>query len=221
MLGRNSVLCANSSVLATMAGIFPRPNLVYLNTSTRSRLSNRINAVLSSSKLNSPDRMPPAVSKFIIHHPWSIEHVNGSQDVYLRNTIFARSVDIHWSILPAPSGGISISTGFGVPFTISVADNLTPQGLVFECRTQKRASYRYVIERITSYRSLTERGSRSSYKGPAFVTLDPALQAAFDETLHDWGISTEVVDFIEASSQYYNNMEYINWLCNINDFISK
>ena len=50
---------------------------------------------------------------------------------------------------------------------------------------------------------------------------EPALQEAFDEVLHSWGINTEVVDFIEASSQYYNKVEYVSWLNSIKDFISQ
>jgi hypothetical protein len=108
-----------------------------------------------------------------------------------------------------------------IPFTISVEDKLTPQGMIFRCSTKTGASYRYVIERVTCFTSFAERDSFSSYYGPRFDTLEPTLQEAFDEVLHEWGMSGEVIDFIEASSQYYNNVEYVNWLCNINDFISK
>ena len=220
MLGIKTTV-ANSSVLARKLGIFPGPRHLLLNTTTKSRLSSRINAYLSSNKLNSVERMPRAVSKFITHHPWSVQHVTRTHEVLLHKTIHARAMDIKWSIFPASTGGLTTSSQSGVNFTISVSDKLTPQGLVFVCRTKKRSSYRYVIDRISSYGSFSERDSKYSYRGPSFMTLEPELQAAFDEVLHDWGISTEVIDFIEASSQYYNNLEYINWLCSINDFISK
>ena len=67
----------------------------------------------------------------------------------------------------------------------------------------------------------SERDSELSYGGPRFDTLEPELQVAFDKVLHAWGIDEAVVDFIEASSVYYYNSEYINWLHNVNDFISK
>jgi hypothetical protein len=78
-----------------------------------------------------------------------------------------------------------------------------------------------VIGSISCYRSFAERDSKASYKGPLFSSLEPALQESLDQILHEWNITTEVIDFIEASAQYYNNLEYINWLGSINDFISK
>jgi hypothetical protein len=91
---------------------------------------------------------------------------------------------------------------------------------MFHCRTKRGASYRYVIDSVQCYVSHSERDSRTSYKGPLFESLEPTLQEAFDEVLHSWGMTSEVIDFVEASCQYYNNSEYIRWLLNINDFIS-
>ena len=221
MLSCRSLLRAHSTNVARMMGIFPRPISSSLNTFTKSRLSSRITAHLSSSKIGNPDKMPRAVSKFIIHHPWNIKHVTGSEEVELHKTIHARAVDVKWSIGPSSGIASSMQPISGVHFTISVSDKLTPQGMVFECRTQKASSYKYVIDRVSCYSSFAERDSLSSYRGPLFASLEPELQGAFDQVLHDWGISTEVIDFIEASAQYYNNLEYIRWLCNINEFISK
>jgi len=92
--------------------------------------------------------------------------------------------------------------------------------MVFRCTTKRGASYRYVINGVQCYTSHAERDSSKSYKGPLFESLEPVLQEAFDEVLHSWGINPDMVDFIEASCQYYNNAEYIRWLLNINDFIS-
>lgn len=165
--------------------------------------------------------MPRAVSKFITHHPWAVSHVIGSDQVSLQHTVNARGVDIRWSLVPTTGSNFVGASRGTIPFTISIEDKLTPQGLIFRCATKKGATYRYVVERVSCYATFAERDSFSSYYGPRFDTLEPTLQEAFDEVLHEWGMGGEVVDFIEASSQYYNNVEYVNWLCNINDFISK
>ncbi len=80
--------------------------------------------------------------------------------------------------------------------------------------------YRYVINRVQCYSSVAEKDASESYKGPFFESLEPEFQEALDELLSSWSINSEVVDFIEASSQYYNNAEHMRWLLNINDFIS-
>ena len=77
-----------------------------------------------------------------------------------------------------------------------------------------------MINNVRCYSSHAERDSHESYRGPKFATLEPSLQAGLDEVLHSWGIDDEVMDFIEAATKYYNNSEYIQWLLNINDFIS-
>ena len=192
-----------------------------MDSPATARLSSRISAHLNSSKVISPDKMPRAISKFITHYPWSIQHKTGSSVVSMHNTVHARAVDIRWELPIATSVEFASHTKLSVPFTISVEDKLTPQTLLFHCRTWKGRSYRFLIERVSCYSTHVERDAFSSYKGPNFASLDPALQEAFDEVLHSWGMNTEVIDFIEASNQYYNNVEFVNWLCNINDFISK
>lgn len=221
MLGCKSVFRTYSPHLVRNMGIFSRPLCASLNTFTKSRLSSRITAHLSSNKLGSPEKMPRAVSKFIIHHPWTVHHVKGAAEVGLHKTVHARAIDIKWVIAPSSSVASFASPVSGVQFTISVSDKLTPQGIILDCRSQKASPYKYVIDRVRCYTSFAERDSLSSYRGPLFASLEPKLQSAFDEVLHDWGISTELIDFIDASAEYYNNLEYIRWLCNINEFISK
>ena len=137
----------------------------------------------------------------------------------MRRTVDARAIDIKWEFSPSAGGDFVNATP--ISFTISVEDKLTPQGMVFHCRTRKAASYRYLIEHLECYTSHSERDAYSKYRGPRFETLEPILQEAFDEVLHSWGMGPEVIDFIEASSQYYNSMEYVSWLSNIKDFISQ
>jgi len=207
------------SIKSTPFTFFPATRGVH--TPATSRLSNRIDAHLNSSKVMSPEQMPRAVSKFITHHPWSIRHKAGATAVSMHNTVLARAVDIHWDIFPSTANDFVGICQASIPFTISVEDKLTPQGMIFHCSTRKAVSYRYVIERVECYRSHAELRSKSRFRGPRFDTLEPALQEAFDEVLHSWGINTEVVDFIEASSQYYNKVEYVSWLNSIKDFISQ
>ena len=169
----------------------------------------------------SPEQMPRAVSKFITHHPWSIRHKAGTCLVSMHNTVHARGIDINWDIYQTQSPNLGGIPPQSIPFTISVEDKLTPQGMIFHCRTRKTATYRFVIERVECYSSHAERKSDSRFRGPRFDSLEPALQEAFDEVLHSWGMNSEVVDFIEASSQYYNKVEYVAWLNSIKNFISQ
>lgn len=97
---------------------------------------------------------------------------------------------------------------------------LSPQGMIFRCQSKRGMDYRYVVKRVQCYSTTAERDSSKSYSGPLFESLEPELQEALDELLSTWLINTDVVDFIEASSQYYNNAEHMRWLLNINDFIS-
>ena len=207
------------------------PIIRWSSTPASDRLINRINAHLSSSKLMNPAKMPRAISKFITHYPWTLHHSPGSGVMSMHNDVDARRVDIKWEILNSSPGNFLKVRGISrnisptsyqatIPFSISVEDKLTPQGMVFHCRTKRGTSYRYVINSVQCYASHSERDSITSYKGPLFESLEPALQEAFDEVLNSWGMTSEVIDFVEASSQYYNNSEYIRWLLNINDFIS-
>lgn len=74
-----------------------------MNTRATSRLSSRINAHLSSSKIISPNKMPRAISKFITHYQWSVHHKAGSGAVSMQNTVSARLIDIRWDLINTPS----------------------------------------------------------------------------------------------------------------------
>jgi hypothetical protein len=213
---------AFNPVSSTLIRSYQSPQLFphrFITTPASSRLTSRIDAHLSSSKASKKEVMPRAISRFIIHYPWSIRHTSGTRKVSMHRTVDARAIEIKWELFPSVGGDFVNATS--IFFTISVEDKLTPQGMIFHCRTRKGANYRYMIECVECYTSHTERDSRSSFRGPRFDTLEPILQEAFDELLHSWGMGTEVIDFIEASSQYYNSMEYVSWLSNIKDFISQ
>jgi len=146
------------------------------------------------------------------------------------NDVDARRIEIKWDIMNNSPGNFLkvrspltahfIEHQATIPFSISIEDKLTPQGMLFHCRTRRGTIYRYVINSVQCYSSHAERDSKTSYRGPLFESLEATLQESFDEVLHSWGMTSEVVDFVEASSQYYNNSEYVRWLLNINDFIS-
>lgn len=160
--------------------------------------------------------MPREISKFVTSEKWSIHHSEGSRLISIDQTVDARKVAVEW-LLPE----IDTHGPVELDFRISVEDKLTPQGMVFSCVIRETGNYRYIIKFIRCYRTYFERDSSSSYGGPRFDSLEPELQAALDEVLHSWGVNEEVIDFIGASSKYYYNSEYINWLHNVNDFISK
>lgn len=93
--------------------------------------------------------------------------------------------------------------------------------MVFQCETKRGSGYRYLINHVRCYSSHAERDALKGYKGPKFESLNVPLQEGLDELMFTWGVTAEVMDFIEAASKYYDNSEYIRWLLNINDFISR
>ena len=74
------------------------PIVRWMDSPASNRLSNRINAHLSSSKLRSPDKMPRAISRFITHYPWSVNHEPGSTHIVMSNVVDARSINVSWNI---------------------------------------------------------------------------------------------------------------------------
>ena len=99
---------SRASVVPNYLSRFSHPLFPFIrrmDTPAGARLSNRINAHLSSSKVISPDKMPRAVSKFITYHPWSIQHKPGSSFMSMHNTVDARSIDIRWDLINGSSGG--------------------------------------------------------------------------------------------------------------------
>jgi hypothetical protein len=75
------------------------PIIRWTNTPASDRLSSRINAHLSSSKLLHPVKMPRAISKFITHYPWTLQHSPGSSIISMHNDVDARKVEVKWEIL--------------------------------------------------------------------------------------------------------------------------
>ena len=77
------------------------PIVRWMESTASSRLSNRISAQLSSTKLREPSKMPRAISRFITHYPWSVQHTPGSSIVSMKNVVDARSIDVSWDIADA------------------------------------------------------------------------------------------------------------------------
>ena len=77
------------------------PIVRWLDSPASSRLSDRISAHLSSSKMKDPVKMPRAISRFITHYPWSVVHTPGSTIVSMRNVVDARAIEVSWNIADA------------------------------------------------------------------------------------------------------------------------
>lgn len=58
------------------------------------------------------------------------------------------------------------------------------------------------------------------YMGPVFEELDEDLQATFGRYLEERGIDTALATFLPDYIDYKEQKEYVNWLKNINDFVS-
>lgn len=58
------------------------------------------------------------------------------------------------------------------------------------------------------------------YMGPVFEELDEDLQTTFTKYLEERGIDTALANFLPDYVDYKEQKEYVNWLKDVNEFIS-
>jgi complement component 1 Q subcomponent-binding protein len=58
------------------------------------------------------------------------------------------------------------------------------------------------------------------YMGPVFDELDEDLQVTFSKYLEERGIDTALATFLPDYIDYKEQKEYVNWLKDVNDFVS-
>lgn len=58
------------------------------------------------------------------------------------------------------------------------------------------------------------------YMGPVFEELDEDLQTTFGRYLEERGIDTALATFLPDYIDYKEQKEYVNWLKDVNDFVS-
>merc|ERR1719277_2531642 len=104
--------------------------------------------------------------------------------------------------------------------SVTVENKAGDAGLVFYCSTQTGEEHRYIIGNVKNFSSVKEKESVSSYNGPDFEDLDDKLQEALDEYLAELGMSSEVCDFVDALAVDKEQREYVNWLKNVQKFMS-
>lgn len=58
------------------------------------------------------------------------------------------------------------------------------------------------------------------YMGPVFDELDEQIQTTFSRYLEERGIDTALATFLPDYVDYKEQKEYVNWLKDVNDFVS-
>lgn len=58
------------------------------------------------------------------------------------------------------------------------------------------------------------------YMGPVYEELDEELQATFSKYLEERGIDTALATFLPDYVDYKEQKEYVNWLKDVNEFVS-
>ncbi len=92
------------------------PIVRWMDSPASTRLSSRISAHLSSTKVGNPDKMPRAISRFITHYPWSVHHEPGSTTIVMSNVVDARAINVSWDIADSfPANFMKVRIPF-IPF---------------------------------------------------------------------------------------------------------
>ena len=71
------------------------------------------------------------------------------------------------------------------------------------------------------YEESSAKDSLANYPGPFYEDLDERFQDKFERLLSDFGINSELCLFIERFAADKENREYIRWLNNLQQFVSK
>lgn len=58
------------------------------------------------------------------------------------------------------------------------------------------------------------------YMGPVYDELDEQIQTTFTRYLEERGIDTALATFLPDYVDYKEQKEYVNWLKDVNDFVS-
>jgi complement component 1 Q subcomponent-binding protein len=58
------------------------------------------------------------------------------------------------------------------------------------------------------------------YMGPVYEELDEELQTTFSKYLEERGIDTALATFLPDYVDYKEQKEYVNWLKDVNEFVS-
>ena len=77
-----------------------------------------------------------------------------------------------------------------------------------------------VKEFIAKIKSEGEFVDKFNYQGPKFAELDEALQAEFENYLTEFGINTQLSEFILGYSDVKEDSEYRIWLKSVNSFFN-
>lgn len=102
-----------------------------------------------------------------------------------------------------------------IEFDVKVTDKAGNR-LIFECL----ASDGVQIDGIAFFRQADSDDDKDMYDGPKFDELDPRVQAAFYALLDERGVSPDLCALINMYATHKENLEYVNWLEAVHNFVS-
>lgn len=144
-----------------------------------------------------------------------------SQDVVLRRSYEQEEIAI--TALLDSNSSEENDAGEILPRAVLMKVCITKPGttslLHFDCRLQGYGND--AVINLVSYHPSTQSLHPSKYRGPAFWTLDYALQDAFKEFLEVRGINVELGNFLIRHLHDKEQQQYVKWLHSLDSIIKK
>jgi complement component 1 Q subcomponent-binding protein len=168
---------------------------------------------------------PPLVKDFVAKSPFTFSMTAGDVNMTLSRESGGKKMVVDWQ-LTSPFGDDAMEeneqddSAPPTDFTFSVESTSGDEGLIFYCSTSSGDGDRFVIGNVRQYSSKEEKDSNTAYNGPDFEDLDEKLQESFLEYLKDSGLTDELCDFIDATALDKEQVEYMRWLKNAQQFLA-
>ncbi|KAJ8598786.1 hypothetical protein CTAYLR_010186 [Chrysophaeum taylorii] len=103
-----------------------------------------------------------------------------------------------------------------IEFDVKVTNDAGDR-LIFECLAGDAVQ----IDGVAFYKSAAADDDKDIYDGPKFDELDPRVQAAFYSYLDERGVDPDLCGFINSYANHKEVVEYVNWLENVQAFVTK
>lgn len=157
------------------------------------------------------------IKNFLKSSPFKFVEADGDVNMALERDAGDKVVRIEWQ-LSSPFDPEGVEGEDGEPgrevtdLSVTIESKSSGAGLTFFCSTSPGEDHRYVIGNVKAFASADEKDSVSAYNGPEFEDLDDKLQESFDEYLAEYGMSSEICDFVDATALDKEQREYVQWL---------
>jgi complement component 1 Q subcomponent-binding protein len=189
--------------------------------------ANKLSKILEAEAKHEKDQYeePPLVKDFVSKSPFKFSATAGDVNMVLSREQDGKKMTVDWQ-LTSPFGDDAMEeneqddSAPPTDFTFSVESMSGDEGLIFYCSTSSGDGDRFVIGNVRQFSSKDEKDSNTAYNGPDFEDLDEKLQESFLEYLKDSGLTDELCDFIDATALDKEQVEYMRWLNNSQQFLA-